>query len=295
MRREVVKTQAVQPKTGLESCLFLEDSKTFLLSTENESHRFYKHRAGASANSGETTTGEQAQPSDGPSIGGRRLFRGLPGVTVYEVGGGGGSQGGEGPNTLPEPLLALIEGMMWGLLNGAGGIGGLHMQGQPPASDAAIAELEVVDVSVLAEVRKRKRGEEDGGDEKCVVCQDEFVQKQDGDAAESEGGGDDGDGEEYVVLRMPCQHLFHGSCLKPWLKTSNTCPTCRYEIMTDNADYNVGVTERMAARAAGDKSKGCASGDAADTSSGSGSTDDSGECVDDDNGRRKRRRLVYKE
>ena len=29
---------------------------------------------------------------------------------------------------------------------------------------------------------------------------------------------------------MPCGHIFHPGCLKPWLESNNTCPVCRYEI-----------------------------------------------------------------
>ena len=29
---------------------------------------------------------------------------------------------------------------------------------------------------------------------------------------------------------MPCGHIYHPTCLKPWLQTNNTCPVCRYEI-----------------------------------------------------------------
>jgi hypothetical protein len=29
---------------------------------------------------------------------------------------------------------------------------------------------------------------------------------------------------------MPCGHIFHPDCLKPWLETNNTCPVCRFEL-----------------------------------------------------------------
>lgn len=29
---------------------------------------------------------------------------------------------------------------------------------------------------------------------------------------------------------MPCGHIFHPDCLKPWLESQNTCPVCRYEL-----------------------------------------------------------------
>ncbi|KAJ3212844.1 hypothetical protein HDU67_003585 [Dinochytrium kinnereticum] len=109
-----------------------------------------------------------------------------------------------------------------------------HLQGQPPASQEAIDRLRTVAFPV-----KRKRRKNGGGKVAeaelfswmCAVCQ--------------EGAGPKEDGRALV---MPCGHSFHPHCLTPWLKNSNTCPTCRYELMTDNSDYNAGVTQRMASR-----------------------------------------------
>mmetsp|Transcript_38653 Transcript_38653/g.97351 ORF Transcript_38653/g.97351 Transcript_38653/m.97351 type:complete len:337 (+) Transcript_38653:183-1193(+) len=51
--------------------------------------------------------------------------------------------------------------------------------------------------------------EYDGKD--CAVCQDQFA------------SGD-------CLTRLPCSHLFHESCIKPWLEMHNTCPICRHEL-----------------------------------------------------------------
>ncbi|KAJ3038670.1 hypothetical protein HDV00_000418 [Rhizophlyctis rosea] len=106
------------------------------------------------------------------------------------------------------------------------GPGNGHTQGQPPASEAAIANLPVI---TLADRRRRKH-------KLCTICQDEFNEV--GDTVP--GGGE--------VLQLRCHHLYHRMCITQWLRNSNTCPTCRYELETDYDDYNIGVRERMAER-----------------------------------------------
>ncbi|KAG0002167.1 hypothetical protein BGZ65_002874, partial [Modicella reniformis] len=46
----------------------------------------------------------------------------------------------------------------------------------------------------------------------CSVCKDEFAQ-------------------EDNCLQLKCNHIFHEDCIKPWLKTSGTCPTCRFALV----------------------------------------------------------------
>lgn len=43
--------------------------------------------------------------------------------------------------------------------------------------------------------------------------------------------------EGTVLSRMPCGHVYHINCLTTWLKESCTCPECRFEIETNDREY----------------------------------------------------------
>uniref|UniRef100_F6TGC0 E3 ubiquitin-protein ligase RNF181 n=2 Tax=Ciona intestinalis TaxID=7719 RepID=F6TGC0_CIOIN len=40
-----------------------------------------------------------------------------------------------------------------------------------------------------------------------------------------------------TVIEMPCNHSFHKDCLHPWLNKTNSCPVCRFELLTDDPKY----------------------------------------------------------
>ncbi|KAF7784141.1 hypothetical protein Agabi119p4_306 [Agaricus bisporus var. burnettii] len=52
----------------------------------------------------------------------------------------------------------------------------------------------------------------------CAVCKDQF-----------ELGTEDP--EQQIVITLPCKHPFHKMCILPWLKSSGTCPVCRYALV----------------------------------------------------------------
>ncbi|KAJ3085006.1 hypothetical protein HK102_000402 [Quaeritorhiza haematococci] len=98
----------------------------------------------------------------------------------------------------------------------------ISLQGQPPASKSAI-ETQLRKVPLTQRKIQRQPN--------CGICLEDFVA-----------------GSEDTATEMPCKHIFHEECLLTWLKQSNTCPHCRYEIETDNVDYNKVVAERMRGR-----------------------------------------------
>jgi hypothetical protein len=87
--------------------------------------------------------------------------------------------------------------------------------GVPPASLDAMNKL----------VQLRLRGIDEDNQE-CLICAETY-----------EIG--------CVVIPLPCGHLYHSTCVTDWLCRQCTCPVCRYEIPTNNADYEAGRQERM--------------------------------------------------
>ena len=43
------------------------------------------------------------------------------------------------------------------------------------------------------------------------------------------------DPDDQVIVTLPCKHPFHEGCIMPWLKSSGTCPVCRYGCGVRNA------------------------------------------------------------
>ncbi|KAF4573252.1 hypothetical protein EYR40_003662 [Pleurotus pulmonarius] len=61
----------------------------------------------------------------------------------------------------------------------------------------------------------------------CAVCKDPFKL-----------GTEDPD--EQVVITLPCKHPFHEPCIIPWLKSSGTCPVCRFALVPQPEHHNPG-------------------------------------------------------
>uniref|UniRef100_A0A3Q3BZP2 E3 ubiquitin-protein ligase RNF181 n=1 Tax=Haplochromis burtoni TaxID=8153 RepID=A0A3Q3BZP2_HAPBU len=110
-------------------------------------------------------------------------------------------------NALLEMARYLIQGLDWIDARYAG-MSSWDQRLPPPAAKTAVQTLTVIVITA----------EQAGRGLKCPVCLLEFEEQQ-------------------TAREMPCKHLFHSGCILPWLDKTNSCPLCRLELPTDNADY----------------------------------------------------------
>ncbi|PRP88939.1 hypothetical protein PROFUN_00407 [Planoprotostelium fungivorum] len=78
--------------------------------------------------------------------------------------------------------------------------------GTPPAAESEIENLPTIRID------QSRVGQD------CTICQDTFEL-------------------EDEATELPCSHVFHPTCVVPWLKMHNQCPLCRYELRTDDTAY----------------------------------------------------------
>jgi len=50
------------------------------------------------------------------------------------------------------------------------------------------------------------------------------------------------------AVKLHCGHMFCKECLKEWLEKHCTCPTCRFEVETDDPSYEQERIKRMKQR-----------------------------------------------
>ncbi|GAB5035365.1 ring-h2 finger protein [Nannochloropsis oceanica] len=94
--------------------------------------------------------------------------------------------------------------------------------GPPPASTRVLRRLPDVTVTE-ADVQSDKNKEG------CTVCLEPHIVGS-------------------KALKLPCQHLFHRSCVMGWLEQHCTCPVCRFELETEDVEYETERKKRMKSR-----------------------------------------------
>lgn len=52
---------------------------------------------------------------------------------------------------------------------------------------------------------------------------------------------------ETKGMFMPCGHIYHPDCLKPWLEQNNTCPVCRFDLPLEEPEESSGPNNSAAA------------------------------------------------
>ncbi|XP_027357830.1 E3 ubiquitin-protein ligase CIP8-like [Abrus precatorius] len=92
------------------------------------------------------------------------------------------------------------------------------LKGSPPAAKSVVENLPLVELT---------KEELQGKNVACAICKDEILSAE-------------------KVRRLPCSHCYHGDCILPWLSIRNTCPVCRFELPTDDPDYEQRKVRRAA-------------------------------------------------
>ncbi len=88
-----------------------------------------------------------------------------------------------------------------------------NKHGNPPASKEVVKTLPMLEINSEEELNKIPEIEKD-----CSVCKEMFKLGS-------------------KIVRMPCDHLYHDECILQWLELHNNCLVCRYELATDDPDY----------------------------------------------------------
>merc|ERR1712198_157511 len=66
------------------------------------------------------------------------------------------------------------------------------------------------------------------GDNVCIICREEMV---------------------TGCKKLPCNHIFHSSCLRSWFQRQQTCPTCRMDVLRASGSAASGAGQPAAAAA----------------------------------------------
>eukprot|EP00932_Pfiesteria_piscicida_P002311 SRR837773.12248.p1 GENE.SRR837773.12248~~SRR837773.12248.p1 ORF type:complete len:451 (+),score=23.43 SRR837773.12248:33-1385(+) len=145
---------------------------------------------------------------------------GLPGVGAAEHVGLGPATPVNFEDRLPDALRSMLQTMRMAMEASV-------QESQQPASRTPPASELVRDA--LPRVLVTKEDQVDSNNSKCAVCLEDYCIGQ-------------------RATRMFCGHLFCTTCIREWLRQANSCPICRFELATDEADFEAARIERMRSR-----------------------------------------------
>jgi len=179
----------------------INDLPGLFLPFQNLMRGVHNERRGNGANQGE------------PGV--PRVVRFHFGTVPTGNGGGGGGLGFDAINNMLQQVFGNLPTHMGDYASDAQTQNILNQlfmqhqnQGPPPASEDAVSKLPRIKIS--SEQIEKKMD--------CSVCQCEFELDEE-------------------AVKLPCDHTFHSDCILPWFKMNNSCPVCRYELPTDNKEY----------------------------------------------------------
>ncbi|KAM3378846.1 E3 ubiquitin-protein ligase AIP2 [Capsicum galapagoense] len=112
----------------------------------------------------------------------------------------------EGARNVLEELVARLDDIIPEMLDD-----GPAAPRAPPASKQVVANLPVITVTDEFLMKLV-------ADAECAICREVLV-------------------VDDKMQELPCKHMFHPPCLKPWLDEHNSCPICRHELLTDDHHY----------------------------------------------------------
>lgn len=112
----------------------------------------------------------------------------------------------------------IVDALVVSPLNALSGAVGLHPAAPhefrpPPASAQYVAELNVHALESEEQLAATRRE-----CAQCAICMCAFER-------------------EDRVAQLLCRHPFHDECVLPWLKQTSTCPSCRFQLPTDDRKF----------------------------------------------------------
>lgn len=119
----------------------------------------------------------------------------------------------------------------------------------PQRAQTIIAALERVPQELIGRYEKLRAGHGEDDFEGCPICRESLLLDP------PLTGEDDAPSQvlfaelpfhdsEALILAFPCpgKHVFHDTCLSPWLARKTTCPSCRFDVDPDSLTLRIEST-----------------------------------------------------